>query len=731
MVFEKTGKNSSIEATRIADTSLDHLQAELARLDILIQRAVRCWQLAGQNLTDAFRGLYVSDAEADQLLQRPLASSWGETISLPEAEEQIYLQAGQQAELQARAIQNAANKQKKITRLQSLVQAFELDDFEKDVLLLCLAPAVDLRYEKVYGYLQDDVTRKRPGINLVLNLLCPAGHDRLLALSHFAVDAPLFRYHLLEQFSEPGQNKAPLLSQSLLLDPTVAHWLLGTYHPGGDVAPYFKLLWPTSGEQESIGLFDDMEPAEFLDEHPICIFSGPDRLAQQIAAQALASRLDQSLLILELADLPKEEISPAQAVRIGLRDARLIMALLFVQGWDELLAEGSSAGSLFAEMARHPATIILAGQAAWRPSGLPSTRALRWQEFPIPDYASRKSMWEAYLQQANCFLPLELSSLAGQFNLTREQIRDAVWLAVNHAGQRADRLTEEDLTAAARSVSSSQLSGLAHKIPARYRWEDIVLPPDQITLLQEIVATVRGRPRVLEEWGVGQKLASSRGVSMLFAGPPGTGKTMSAQIIAAELGLDLYKIDLSTIVSKYIGETEKNLERIFTEAESSNAILFFDEADALFGKRSEVRDSHDRYANVEISYLLQRMEAYDGVTILATNLRANLDEAFTRRLQFVVDFPFPEEEDRLRIWRGLFPPQVPRADLDLAFMARRYKLAGGNIRNIILTAAYLASANGGLVTMVHLLHGTRRELQKMGRLVNEKDMTLEEGENVR
>jgi SpoVK/Ycf46/Vps4 family AAA+-type ATPase len=228
---------------------------------------------------------------------------------------------------------------------------------------------------------------------------------------------------------------------------------------------------------------------------------------------------------------------------------------------------------------------------------------------------------------------------------------------------------------------------------------------------------------VLEEWGLGRKLVSSEGVTLLFAGPPGTGKTMAAEIIAGELGLDLFKIDLSTIVSKYIGETEKNLERIFTEAESSNAILFFDEADALFGKRSEVRDSHDRYANIEISYLLQRMEAYDGVTILATNLRANLDDAFTRRLQFAVDFPFPEEVDRLRIWQTLFPPNVPRgADLDFVLLARRFKLAGGSIRNIIVSAAYLAANDGRSVTMEHLLHGTRRELQKMGRLVGEQDL---------
>ena len=215
----------------------------------------------------------------------------------------------------------------------------------------------------------------------------------------------------------------------------------------------------------------------------------------------------------------------------------------------------------------------------------------------------------------------------------------------------------------------------------------------------------------------------SAGVTALFSGEPGTGKTMAAEIIAAELGLDLYKIDLSAVVSKYIGETEKNLEKIFGEARSSNAILFFDEADALFGKRSEVRDAHDRYANIEISYLLQRMEAYDGVTILATNLRANLDEAFTRRLQFSVHFPFPDEDDRLRIWQTLFPPNVPRhEELDFGLLARRFRLAGGSIRNIIVSAAYLAAADGGGLTMHHLFHGTRRELQKMGRLIGEDDL---------
>lgn len=286
-------------------------------------------------------------------------------------------------------------------------------------------------------------------------------------------------------------------------------------------------------------------------------------------------------------------------------------------------------------------------------------------------------------------------------------------------------LQAADLLAAARSHSNPRLGTLARKIEPRYAWSDIILPADQLALLQEIVAAVRGRPQVLDAWGVGRKLARSSGVPILFAGPPGTGKTMAAEIIAGELELDLYGIDLSTVVSKYIGETEKNLERIFGEAQSSNAILFFDEADAIFGKRSEVKDAHDRYANIETSYLLQRMEAYDGVTILATNLRANLDEAFTRRLQFAVDFPFPEEEYRLRIWQTLFPPTLPRAaDVDFGLLAGRFRLAGGNIRNVIVSAAYLAAADGRQVTMEHLLHGVRRELQKMGRLVRERDMAL-------
>jgi SpoVK/Ycf46/Vps4 family AAA+-type ATPase len=251
-------------------------------------------------------------------------------------------------------------------------------------------------------------------------------------------------------------------------------------------------------------------------------------------------------------------------------------------------------------------------------------------------------------------------------------------------------------------------------------WDDIVLPEDSLAQLREICQRVAHRHRVLGEWGFDRKLSLGKGVNALFAGPSGTGKTMAAEIIANALGLDLYRIDLAGVVSKYIGETEKNLDRVFSAAQHANAILFFDEADALFGKRSEVRDSHDRYANIEISYLLQKMEEYDGIAILAPNLRQNLDDAFMRRLAFTVHFPFPDEASRRQIWTGIWPAETPLdGDIDHDFLARQYKLSGGNIKNIALASAFLAAEDEKPVTMAHLFQATRREHQKMGKTLSE------------
>ncbi len=738
-------EDSTIPVSAELDLNLAHLQAELARIDVLIQREVRCWQLAGQDPADTFRGLYVSEAEVQSLLARPFSSNWGQTVTMPPEEEQVFVEAEAQAVHRVQTIVETARDQGQTLRLRHLATAFGLDCFELDTLLIGLAPTLDLRYERFYGYLQDNVTRKRPTVNLALNLLAQPGPARLLRLAHFAGDAPLFKYQLLELGVEAGADTPPLLDQTLHVDEAIVAWLLGHYQPHADLGSYASLLGPQANEADDLlaaQVRPELASVAGTDEHPLVIFYGPDRASQGAAARLLAGQINRSLLLVDLAAaVIKTELPPLRALRLALRDARLTGALPCLFGWDACLTpEGGDAPppDLLAELCAYPDLVIVAGEAPWRAKGIDRERTLLWLEFPIPTYSQRLALWQHFLRmyeyptghrwankQSEIRTPkseIDLTTLAGQFALTTGQIRDAVASARDMAVWREDALQEEDLLAAARTHSNPRLAALARKIVPRYTWSDIILPLDQLELLHELVATVRGRPLVLDEWGVGQKLASSAGVTVLFAGDPGTGKTMAAEVIADELGLDLYKIDLSTVVSKYIGETEKNLEKIFNEAASSNAILFFDEADAIFGKRSEVKDAHDRYANIEISYLLQRMEAYDGVTILATNLRANLDEAFTRRLQFSVDFPFPEADYRLRIWQTLFPPDVPRdPDLDFNLLARRFKLAGGNIRNIIVSAAYLAAADGQNVTMDHLLHGTRRELQKMGRLVGEED----------
>ena len=655
---------------------------------------------------------------------RPLATSWGQLVKLAPEEAQVFADAMAQVKGYADQITQRAQDENHTLRLDYLKATFDLSPFEYDAFLVCLAHALDLKYEKIFGYLQDDVTRKRPTVNLVLDLLCDSGPARLLELGHFAEDAPLFKYHLLKVATTSTTDVPQLLDRALVPDKAIITWLLGEYKPGTEMQAHVTLKTPE--QDEAHALLPDVVRSTLATgtaSQPIFVFYGSDRMTQHTAAEFLAACTVQPLFTVDLTGLTDAGISPLRAIRLALRDARLMGAVPYLTGWDAVLVDGAPPQPVLGALFEYPGAVIVAGDASWHPHGIERERNLMWLDFPTPDFTQRRALWQHYLSRQNGKTDLDADDLAGQFLLTRGQIRDAVATANDIATQQSMPLQHQHLFAAARAHSNPHLSGLARKIDPRYTWDDIILPADQLTLLHEIVATVRGRATVMEAWGVGKKLAASSGITTLFAGPPGTGKTMAAEVISNDLNLDLYKIDLSTVVSKYIGETEKNLERIFTEAQSSNAILFFDEADALFGKRSEVKDAHDRYANIETSYLLQRMEAYDGVTILATNLRANLDDAFTRRLQFAVDIPFPEEEYRLRIWTTLFPPDVPRtADLNFELLARRFKLAGGSIRNIIVAAAFLAAADGTGVTMHHLLHATRREMQKMGRLINETDL---------
>jgi SpoVK/Ycf46/Vps4 family AAA+-type ATPase len=433
------------------------------------------------------------------------------------------------------------------------------------------------------------------------------------------------------------------------------------------------------------------------------------------------------LLQVDVARLAVESAERVEALLfLLLREARLQQAMLFLTEIDLLVRPEHLLlrTGLWKALNAYEGELIMSGSEAGVPvEQLPEglTRIL----FTYPDLPARKARWrkEAELRQIR-LAEEDLDALASRFRLTFTQIAHALAMACNERNwriaQRVERCGTQpdrrDLFHAARAQAGHELAALAPKVEAHLTWDDLVLPQDQLAQLRDLCDQARYSHLVYDQWGFGRKLPA-RDLNALFSGPPGTGKTMAAGIIAAELGLDLYKIDLSQVVSKYIGETEKNLHRIFQAAEHSNAVLFFDEADTLFGKRTQVKDAHDRYANVEVGYLLQQMEEYDGVALLASNLPANIDEAFLRRLKFSIEFPFPDEPDRLLIWQNFFPPAVPvSTDIDFPFLARQFKLAGGNIKNIALSAAFLAAARDEPLSMRHIILAAHREYQKMGKM---------------
>ena len=708
-------------------SSLEHLLAELERVDLLIRFQVRQARQT-QEADGEFQGLYIAEEEVDALLAEPAGlPRWAaERDGWPPAVQSGLARLGEEIEER----RTASAGQGIGLRLEELARRFALERFEVDALLIALAPEIDLRYERLFAYLQDDVTKKRPSVDLVLNLLCPTFAHKLAARSRFAEQAPLVRHRLVELFEDPSRPHPPLLARYLRADERIVAYLFGGDELDARLLPYARLIEPAARLGELVlaaGIKDRL--ASLAGAGPgrrrVIYLQGGYGVGRAAAAVALCREWRLKLLAVELEPLLAQDSDFTQLVELAGREASLQGAALYWRGFERLLAndQGARQTLFLARLAEREEASFLAGDKLWEPAdALRGVDFLRF-ELPLPGHGERLELWSRALDGdgAAGVEPGELAELAVKFRLSGGQIRDASATAASLARRRAagnGRVSLDDLYAACRLQSNRKLGELARKITPCYRWDDIVLPRDRMRQLREICNMVKHRARVYEDWGFGARLSLGKGLNVLFSGPSGTGKTMAAEILAGELGLDLYKIDLSAVVSKYIGETEKNLARIFDEAETSNAILFFDEADALFGKRSEVRDSHDRYANVELSYLLQRMEEYQGVAILATNLRKNMDDAFVRRMHFSVDFPFPDQHSRRRIWTGIWPRQLPRsAELDLDSMARRFEIAGGHIRNIAVSASFLAAEDGGRVDTSHLLRAARREYQKMGKVM--------------
>lgn len=676
---------------------LDHLSTALGRLDVLLHRAVdRAVALYGaESVTDPFRGLHISQHDAAQLI-----ATWDEQPLHRHGEEPPLLEVIDSGSCLAR-----------------LAHSYGLSSFDLELVVIAIAPEVDLRYERLYAYLHDNVSRRRPTVDLALTLLTPTPSEKWVRRAHLASDAPLIRHRLITLTGDEYATGSAVLGQTLELDGPLVRHLLGQHGLDPALRAFAEIVWPTD-DLDEVGspavhgplalvrtACDEREPLHLY-------FGGRPSLVKKQTALALAATVERPLITADLGYAPLAEEAWERAVHALFREAELHEAILYLEPCDALLSEDHVAQRrrLLRALTTHEGIAVLAGT----PGDFEGADLLSL-DFPIPDRSQRRMHWQRQVPGAS---EEDLDILAGRFRLTIDQIHSAAALATKLPSPGTQGLFK-----AARAQSGTTLAGLADKVRPIRQWGDLVLPDDTQEQLREICRQVVHRHRVLDEWGFGARMSLGRGVSALFSGASGTGKTTAAEIVAGELGLDLYKIDLSRVVSKYIGDTEKNLQRVFAAAEDANAILFFDEADALFGKRSEVRDSHDRYANVEIAYLLQRMEHYEGVAILSTNLRQNMDEAFTRRLQFAVEFPFPDEEQRAEIWRIHFPPEAPRdTGVDLGQFARQFRISGGNIRNIVLGAAYLAADEDCAIATRHLLRAVIREHQKSGKVLAAEDL---------
>jgi len=690
----------------------DGLGGLLERLDRILGRATeRMVQALGtQAAGDPFRGLYISEHDASRLSASPRSSP---LLGVADGESSLaeVLEPG--------------------SRLAALARDHGLSGFDLEVVGVALAPEIELVYERLYAFLQDDVSRRRPSVDLVLNLLCPSAEAKVARREHFASDAPLIRHELIELVADPASPSPPLLGRFVKLDDAVVRFLLGEGGLDPRVRHDCTLLEPAAlhadvpmADARLSGLGPMVAAAHAAGRPLRLYFSGPPDGAKRQTAALLAAQAAARLLVVDVDDALESTDDVAATTRLLFREARLHGAIVYLEPVDALAsADGAGGRRLMEALAEHAGVAILAGAAAQPPRGR-GVAGIVHVPFPIPEHDERHACWERSLREQGIALaPEDIDGLAGRFRLTADQISDAVEAGAYVAYGRGEEPSAADLFAAARTRSDAELAGVARKIEPIHDWSQIALPDDTLHQLREICQQVVERHQVLDRWGFGRRLSLGKGVNALFAGPSGTGKTMAADIIARDLGLDLYKVDLSGVVSKYIGETEKNLARIFTAAENANAILLFDEADALFGKRSEVRDSHDRYANIEIAYLLQQMEQYEGVAILATNLRQNMDEAFVRRLQFVVEFPFPDAEQRARIWELQFPDEAERdPGIDFDLLGDQFRITGGSIKNAVLAAAFLAAAERAPIGTGHLIQATRREYHKLGKVLTEAEL---------
>ena len=589
------------------------------------------------------------------------------------------------------------------TSLSALCAGFKLSPFERDLLLLCAGPELDASFPALIAAAAGDASRRHPTFGLALASL-PGPHWSALSPS-----APLRRWRLIEPV--PVNPADPLAATPLRIDERILHFLCGVSTPEPRLRGLLETI-PAPDELSATHLGLARQLAHLWREalaegvYPAVQLLARDLVAAAGLAAVSADAIGLGLRLLRATDVPASASDRADLARLLEREAVLERFALLVDLEPGAPAETVHAIASLLDSLQNPVLVCAAEALRLR------TRALARLEVSAPSPDDQSQLWRAALgPAASAALNGQVELVSTQFRLSPAHIRSAAAELARADYPDADALGSA-LWDACRAQARPRLDGLARRIEVRAGWDDLVLPAAQLQTLRTVVAQVRRRAQVYGPWGFGAQSDRGLGISALFAGGSGTGKTLAAEILARELRLDLYRIDLASLVSKYIGETEKNLRQVFDAAEAGGAILLFDEADAVFGRRSEVRDSHDRYANIEVGYLLQRLESFRGLALLTTNQPQSIDPAFARRIRFTVHFPFPDAAQRTQIWRRVFPAATPTENLAVEKLAR-LNLSGGHIRNLALNAAFLAADAREPVRMRHLLAAAQSEYAKL------------------
>lgn len=638
-----------------------------------------------------------------------------------------------------KAIEEKIRKAEALTpppALQILTQTFGLTRFERDLLILCIAMELDSDTAALCAKALNAPNKPYPTFALAADTFEEHRWDALSA------ERPL-RYWRLLDINQPGAE--PLTTSALRADERVVNYIVEPKHIIDDrLMPFISALEMSDGGEETLSptqlqtvetLYQYLSArlAEMRQRPLIVQLVGVDVMAKQAVAMQALTRFGLQMVKFSIEALPTNTAELENLSRLWARERQLLPLAMYIDATnlDASDAHHNSAASLQRFINSAGGIVIVATH------DIHQTINGFVLEVNKPSPTEQQAAWSSVLGlDANAFA----SRLAGQFNLNipaihqiaRDEIAKEEIIKDEITGAEkvsvVDEAMQERIWQACLLKTTPNLDQLAQRIDAKATWEHLVLPQESLTLLHQIVDQVNQRGKVYNEWGYFNKTNRGLGLSVLFAGESGTGKTMSAEVIANALGLNLYRIDLSSVVSKYIGETEKNLRKLFDAAEEGGAVLFFDEADALFGKRSEVKDSHDRYANIETNYLLQRIESYSGLAILATNMKSALDQAFMRRLRFIIKFPFPGVAERSLMWQKTFPDGVPKATLDYDRLAR-FNLTGGSIYNIALNASFLAAAQKveePKVTMPIIFDAIRSEMRKLDKPINEAEFRMME-----